>query len=232
VSGEHLTKVFKTKDLIDLCDDAEEIGKTNWRHGQRVTYVFEDRNLETEEGTGEFYKITISVHHSEGWDLSSFGEEVTCERVKPTTKVVKTWVPFGAVLALLLLGCTPQPGRDGLPGPAGAPGAAGPMGQPGAEGQPGPQGAPGQAKGLSGYVSHEAVDTFAGLPMDAEAKCVGAQVIVTGGCRTEHDGDVTVYANEPVIPTADAAPTGWHCLGTGHQPGATLTATVVCAEVQ
>jgi hypothetical protein len=142
-------------------------------------------------------------------------------------------VIFLGVLCLLV-GCAPQPGRDGTPGAPGAPGAEGQPGAAGPKGDmgpAGPAGPTGKSGGLSGFVSHEAVDTFSGLPMDVEASCPAPQVPVTGGCRTEHEGDVTIYQNEPVIPSVGGAPTGWHCLGAGHQPGATLTATVVCADV-
>jgi hypothetical protein len=48
-----------------------------------------------------------------------------------------------ALLAVLLLACTGDPGRDGQPGSPGAPGAQGTKGDPGEQGPPGPTGADG-----------------------------------------------------------------------------------------
>lgn len=93
--SDQFTKTFDRKTLVELLDDAEEVDRSNWRHGHRATLVFQDGTIGDDDEityNGEFYRITVDVHHEDGWQLPN--GDIVCKRVKEATQVVKCWIPF------------------------------------------------------------------------------------------------------------------------------------------
>lgn len=67
--------------LFEKLDRLSPVSIDHWRHGTKDTYVFEH--------DGAHWRVTIDVHHSEGWQTSDGMEAV---RVVPREKTVTEWV--------------------------------------------------------------------------------------------------------------------------------------------
>ncbi len=75
-----MKRLFDKQQLRELLCDAEEIGSEYWRHGRRVTYVF--------EADGAHWRTTVKVHHDDGLQL--YGDTV-CTYVRQVEKTILVW---------------------------------------------------------------------------------------------------------------------------------------------
>jgi len=73
-------KTFDEASIREM--DLEEVSASEWRHGRRAVFVFED--------DGAHWRFTAEVHHDEGLQL--YGG-VECTQVHQVDRIVKVWVP-------------------------------------------------------------------------------------------------------------------------------------------
>lgn len=67
-------------ELLDILEDAKEIGSESWRHGRRLVLVFEYQ--------GQHLRTTVDLHPEEGWQI--YGAIVGTV-VRPVQRTVTVW---------------------------------------------------------------------------------------------------------------------------------------------